>query len=239
MTTNTKFWTWEEIWSKMKSELDLEEEDFVDETEAREYANDAIDEAESLIHQLNADYFLTKYPADNGLEFVDGQDAYDMPNDIYAQKIRKVIVYQDTMVYECPRLPDMGKFAEYREARVYPSSNNYNLGYFVDNITPSNPRLKFSPVPVVGGRFEVWYYRNANRLEDLEDVCDIPEFVRFVFDYIRERVSFKEAAGSGKHQDSVNKLEETRRRMKNTLQDMAVDGEDYIEGDFSLYEEHE
>lgn len=237
MTTETKFWTWGEILAKMKSELDLDEEDFVDDDEMREYANDAIDEAEALIHTLNEDYFLTKYPTDEGVDFVDGQDLYDMPDDIYAMKIRKVIVYMDTLVYECSRLPTLEKFLEFRLARVYPNSNNYDIGYFVTNATSSDPRLQFSPVPTNGGKFEVWYIRNANRLEDPEDVCDIPEFVRYVFDYIRERVCWKEAAGSPKHQDSVQKCTETKQRMLNALQDMAVDGEDELPLDMSFYEE--
>lgn len=234
MTTNTKFWTLEEILTKMKRELDLDEEDFTDDDELREYANDAIDEAESIIHTLNEDYFLTRKP---DCDFEAGIDEYPMPEDIYATKIRKIVFYDGTVIYPVGRLGTLEKFMEYRASRSFPTYDNLSLGYFVTNITSSNPRIAFSPVPVARGKYEVWYIRNANRLEDAEDVCDIPEFVRFIFDYIRERVSYKEAAGSPKHQDSVTKLDQTRNNMRLTLQEMVIDGETELPLDMTHYEE--
>lgn len=235
MTTNTKFWTWPEIYTKIKSEMDLDEEDFIDEAEMKAYTNDAISEAEALIHTLNEDYFLTHL---ENITLESGIDAYNMPDDIYAVKIRKVLYYNGTTVYEIPRLKTLSKFIDYRLNRTFQESSNLNLCYFVTNITSSNPRIEFSPVPAAGGQFEIWYIRNANKLVDDEDVCDIPQFINFIFDYLRERICFKEAAGSPKHMDSKEKLDTTRQRMLNTLQDMAVDGEDEIEGDTSVYEEH-
>lgn len=234
MTTNTKYWKLPEIIAKMKSELDLDEEDFADDNELREYANDAIDEAESVIHTLNEDYFLTRLP-DVALE--DGVDEYPMPDDIYAQKIRKIVFYDGTFIYEVPRIGTLEKFIEYRMTRAFPTYDNLTLGYFVTNLTSSNPRIAFSPIPVARGKFEVWYIRNANRLEDNEDVCDIPEFVRFVFDFIRERVAYKEAAGSPRHADAVDKLNQTRDNMRITLQEMVIDGENELPLDMTHYEE--
>lgn len=239
MTTNTKFWTWDQISAKMMSELDiLPGDDAFDDDELREYANDGIDEAEALIHTLNADYFLTKHPTDDGTDFEDAVDEYALPADIYAMKIRKVIFYEGSEVYEIKRCRTLDQFLNYRAARQESTNtDNRNLTYFIVNATSGDPRIKFSPVPTATGAFEIWYLRQANRLEDNEDICDIHEFVSFVFDFISERVWFKRAAGSARHQTAALKLEGTRQRMVDTLQEMVVDADNEVEPDASFYRE--
>src|SRR5688500_12759195 len=77
--------TWNEIWETFaSSEVDLDLEDFVLKGEAREWANEAIDEIEADIHTIYEDYFLTLADLDFNL----GQDELPLPDNIYAMKIR-------------------------------------------------------------------------------------------------------------------------------------------------------
>jgi hypothetical protein len=235
MSTETKYWTWDEILIKVRRDHDLEDEDFLDEPELREYANEAIKECEGIIHGLNEDYFLTRYP---DAPFVDGVDVYELPESIYAHKIRNIIYFNGTDTYEIMRINRLDKFLRYRYSRANQvSGSQVRLEYFLANSASGNPRILVTPVPT-GGTYEVWYYRNANRLDDLEDICDLPEHVQYVFDYLAERIAWKEQAGSAKHQTAIARLEKTKDNMLKALQGMIVDGHDDIEADTTAYEEH-
>lgn len=233
MSTAVKYWTWAEIQTKMNNELDLNDETFIGASEMMEYANDAIRMAESKIQSLYEDYFLTRSP----LTLVQGQDAYPLPSDCYAHKLRKIIYYNGTKIYEVKRIRDWKKFMTYRMGRYYTSSTIL-YGYFLANMSTANPQIILTPPSYESGQFgEIWYLRNANQITQDTDICDIPQFIDVVFDYIRERVFFKEQAGSPKHVAAKADLDETVEDMETTLAQMVADGENTIEPDLSLYEE--
>ena len=233
MATTKKYWTWAEIYSKMKSELDLDEETFIDEDEMREYANDAIDVIESHVMTLNADYFLTRQT----LTLVDGTDSYDLPTNIYGMKLRGVIYFKGTDHYEIERIRDWYKFMEYRCLRINANSSD-DYRYFLYNEVAGSPQLLISPPSFEDGEYvELWFLRRANRLETGTDVCDIPEFISYIFDYMRERVSYKEAAGSAKHVMAREDRDATLARAIDTLSVIVPDNNNEIEQDTSFYEE--
>lgn len=237
MTVATKFWTRLEIWDKFKDENDIDDEDdFVDKTEVTGWMNDAIDIAEALIHTNYEDYFLKP----GNVALTNGVDTSDLPTDIYAVKIRSMIYSNGTNVYEVTHLPTLEKFLDYRLGRVTSQSSTDQLCFFIVNTTPGAPKIKWTPVPTETSatNVEIWYYRQANYLVNDADVCDIPDFVSFVFDYLSERLEWKRRAGSPEHIDAKEKLEMTKQLMVNTLQDMIVDGNDVIEKDMTHYEEH-
>lgn len=234
MATTTKFWTWTEVWAKIKSELDIDDEDdFIDETEAISYANDAIDEAEAEICTIYEDYFLTR----GEITLVQGQDSYDLPTTIYAHKIRGIVYYNGSDIYQVKRIRDWKKFLEYRLAR-YNQTNTEEYYFFIGNTTPGSPKIIFSPPAYEDGQLmEIWHIRQANRLATGTDVIDIPEFHTFVMDYLRERVEAKRAAGGPRHQVADQKLALSRQRMIDTLTAMVPDGQNEIEADTSTYDE--
>jgi hypothetical protein len=236
MAITTKWWTWAQIWAKLQSQLDLENEDFIDEDEMMGYANDAIEECEKMIHGLNEDYFLTRAT----LTIVAGTDTNALPTSVYAHKIRNLVFFKTGEAYEIDRLPTLEKFLAYRSERVSVSGSR-RLKYFIDNGTAGTPKILWTPVPTsehAGVTVEVWHERNANRLEDSDDICDLPACVRYVFDFCEERTWFKRAAGSARHQSSIMRLKETRDTMVLTLREMVIDGNTEIPADFSAYEEH-
>jgi hypothetical protein len=233
MATTTKFWTWTEIWTKVKAETDIDDDDdFIDETEALGYANDAIDEAEANIHSLYEDYFLSR----DTITLVNGTDAYVLPTTVYAHKIREILYYSGNKIYKVQRVRGLDKFLEYRHSRTNSTTADYV--YFIVNTTPGSPKITFSPVPAEAGQvMEIWFIRQANRLALGADVCDIPEFAQFVMDFLRERIEWKRAAGSGRHVTAVEKLNLTRQTMVDTLTGMVPDGDNEIIPNLGSYED--
>lgn len=238
-----KYYTWEEIREKIESETDTQDEDFVRPEEMLAYANEAIDEAEAEIHGIYEDYFLSyvDYPiAPPSPEDEVGQNwsGVLMPDDIYANKIRKVIFYAGgvgtTQWYPINRLKDDEKF----EAKAAAESSTGDRGYkyMIVNKTAGSPLITWVPTISETGTVRVWYLRNANRLTGASsDICDIPEFVRFIFSYMKVKIYEKE--GHPGLDDANMKLERDRAKMVSTLTEMVPDADNNIEADTSAYDD--
>jgi hypothetical protein len=83
--------TWGEIRNEVQKEYGIEGDPDYDEQELINMANRAINRVESRVIQLQQDYFLTVAEIDvteNVLE-------YDLPDDIYGQKIRRIFWDQE------------------------------------------------------------------------------------------------------------------------------------------------
>lgn len=226
-----KFWTLAEIRARIEAECDLEDEDFVRNTEFTSYVNDAIDEAEAEIHTLYEDYFL-KYASipvqanDELLSMVT-----HMP-DIYADKIRRLIfTNQGQSTYTVTRLSDWHKFEQKAVSDTQQTTDLYQ--YFLINQTPGNPQILIVPKIREAGTLTAWYLRNANRLVLETDVCDIPEFINFIFAHVKERVFGKE--GHPGYQEARQRLELERKRMNEVLANRVPDADNEIEMDLSAY----
>lgn len=229
-----KFYTWAEIRAKVERECDLEDEDFVRPEELLDYANEAIDEAEAEIHGLYEDYFLSETPP---IPVVANDTVIDMvtnlPN-IYADKIRKIIFTSGGgSVYPVTRLKNESKFEEKALADVQPTSDLYK--YMLVNTTPGAPEIQIVPKIHEAGNMKIWYLRNANRLAVDTDVCDIPEFINFIFAHMKMKVFAKE--GHPGYPEALERLERERERMLGTLQARVPDADNQIELDTSIYDE--
>ena len=229
-----KFWTWSEIRTKVEQECDLEDEDFVRPEELLAYANEAIDEAEAEIHSLYEDYFLKK----TDLAVVANDEFFSLATllpDIYADKIRKIIFREGsgTTVYPVTRLKDWKKFEQKAVADTQTTTDLYQ--YFLINSTPGNPQIMLVPKSREAGTLTVWYLRNANRLAVDTDVCDIPEFINFVFSHMKMKVYAKE--GHPGYQEALERLETERARMNAVLASRVPDMDNEIELDLSSYED--
>jgi hypothetical protein len=229
-----KFWTWAEIRTKVEQECDLEDEDFVRPEELLAYANEAIDEAEAEIHSLYEDYFLKKVD----LPVVANDEFFSLATllpDIYADKIRKIIFREGsgTTVYTVTRLKDWKKFEQKAVADTQLTTDLYQ--YFLINSTPGNPQIMLVPKSREAGTMTVWYLRNANRLAVDADVCDIPEFINFIFSHMKMKVYAKE--GHPGYQEALERLETERARMNAVLSSRVPDMDNEIELDVSAYED--
>jgi len=227
-----KYWTLTEIKTKIQQETDTEGELFVQDSELTSYINDAIDLVEAEVHGMYQDYFLTK----DTMTLVNGQEEYDMPSDIYANKFRRIVYHNGERLFTIRRLRDWKKFEDYQSEQQDPSSDLY--WYMILNETAGSPKLLLVPAAREDGAYVIrWYLRNANRLSSDSDVCDIPEFIQVIIRYVNMRIEGKE--GSPNYRMSSEELQELRSLMRDTLNNMVPDADNEVEMDLSFYEEFE
>lgn len=229
-----RYWTWAEIRTKIEEELDLEDEQFVRQSELLAYANEAIDEAEAEIHTLYEDYFLSTV----SIPVVALDESFSIPTylpNIYGDKIRKIIFVSSdgSSSYPVNRLRKADMFAYKAIADTGTTTDLYQ--YMIINSTAGAPALTLVPKSRETGTLKVWYLRNANRLTVDADVCDIPEFVQFVMAHMKVKILGKE--GNAGYQEALERLEAERARMNAVLAARSPDMENTIECDMSHYEE--
>lgn len=226
-----KYWTWAEVKAKVKRDLDIEAETFVRPEELIGYVNEAIDEAEAEIHALYEDYFLTS----EKISLVKNQDEYDLPEEIYAHKIRRVVYNNGSSVYTINRVKDWKKFETKSIADNFSTSDLYQ--FFIKNPAAGTPKLILVPTSreTVADVLEVWYLRNANRVVDDTSIIDIPEFINFIFQKLTCLIYEKE--GHPNLDRAEMKLAQEQQRMLGTLAQMVPDAENEIELDTQFYEE--
>lgn len=229
-----KYWLKSEIQDKIQADLDLEDETFITDAEMLGYMNEAIDEAEAEIQSEYEDYFLAR----TTVTLVSGTEGYALPTTIYANKIRRVIYRNGSIIYTIPRLKDSSKFETYTQGLVnLPSGDAARYSYFLENSVAGAPTIVFTPLPQESGAYiTIWHYRNANRLVNDSDVCDIPEFVSFVIQFVKVRCYEKENHPSLPL--AVQALQAQRVLMNSTLSTMVPDADNLIELDTTHYVEH-
>lgn len=226
-----RYWTWNEIKAKVEADLDLEGEVFITESELLGYANEAIDEVERQVHMLCEDYFLSRTP----LTLVNGQEAYDLPTDIYAMKIRDIIYRNGTSVFKMIRIPDWHKFEQY-EAEQVGITNTMRYGFMILNETAGAPKIIITPTPTEDGVLgKIYYIRNANELVLGTDVCDLPEAVNYVMQYVKVRCYEKE--GHPNLPKAMADLEAEKQTTITALANMVPDNLNEIEPDLRLYDD--
>lgn len=207
--------------------MDLVEEDFVDvDAEFTDYVNEAIDEAEAEIHNLNEDYFLTS----QNMSLVSGTASYVLPTDIYANKIRHIQYKQtNTQSYTVMRIGiEKLKFID----ETNPSQE---FCYHLENSLSGGVKIYFHPTPAITNStyMKMYYIRNASRVSEDDDTIDIPEFIEFIFAFIRVKIARKEMSPLlGSYEES---LERQRSLMRETLDQMIPDADQTIEADVSFY----
>lgn len=222
-----RFWSWQEIKAKIQQDTDIEDENFIRSDELLALANEAIDEAEAEIHSLYEDYFLAR-----SVVTVNAGDEYlSMPTNIYANKLREIIFKNGSTVYTIDRLKDWKKFKEKAFADANQSTNKPH--YFIINDTPGQPQIMLVPKAPDTGTITIWYLRNANRLIANADICDIPEFINFIFAHMKMKIYAKE--GHPDYAQSLERLETERKRMVEVLSNMVPDSENELEQDTTFY----
>lgn len=226
-----EYLTYADIKAKVERDLDLEDEIFITDDEMLGYANEAIDEVEKDIHTLCEDYFLTRAT----ITLVQGQEEYDLPTDIYAMKIREIIYKNGSECWSLVRCRDWHKFKNYT-ANLVNNSGTQKYGYFILNSTAGTPKLLLTPSPNEAGAYlTMWYIRNANKLTTTTSICDIPEAINYVMQYMKVKCAQKELhpnlAGM------LNDLEAMKQKVLAALSEMYPDTQNDIEPDTSHYEE--
>ena len=174
MSTEQKFWTFEQAFEKVRADTDIDEEDpdetFMTLEEFIGHFNEGIDEAERKIHKdIDEDYFLTR----DSLLMVEGESEYPMPDNIFADKIRNVRFKSGTERYQVTKIRRKDLFARIEELE---DSDNADAPYqhYIRNDTPGSRKFvllpparetaTIAPMSPVSAPITRWYLRNANRI---------------------------------------------------------------------------
>ena len=220
------FHTLATIRAKLNRDLDLEAEQFITAVELTGYINEAIDDAEAVIHGMFADYFLTK----DSLSLVSGTDAYVLPANIYANKIRRLMYSDGNRSYRVHRVKQLDILPNIQDDEYF--------RYVLENNSPGAAGIvqRFYPTPTKNESNIItrWYIRNANRLVLETDICDIPEFINYVYAHVKLSVAKKEKLGQDIQIATQAKAEE-HVLMEGTLYSLMDDEDNEVQKDFSAY----
>lgn len=232
MAIAKKYWTRGELIRKIQREGDLEGEDFISPEEMQGYFIEAVSEVEKIVHSLYEDYFLTK----TDIEIINGTGEYDLPESIYAHKIRSMYFEDGSeSPTEVVRSRDFNKMGRFTSDRFNSTGDGREFNYFLLNSVPGEPKIVFTPTPRRTGTVTVWHLRNANRFEVDSDILDIPESVNFVCQYVRVRCYEKE--GSPLLQKGMQDLVILKEQFEGILRDMVPDDNTRVPMDLTFYME--
>lgn len=224
--------TFGEAKTKVENELDLRAENFVTEVELKDWFNQAIDFLEAQIHKLGIEdeYFLKQ----DTIALVSGQADYNLPDDIYANKIKGLIYAENTTrVYTVTRVRGEHRFLDIKHTEL----NNLpteDYRYIPINQSVNNPQIRLVPPSSIDSEtaLTIWYIRNAARVAVDSDVIDIPEFFSYTIQFVKNEIKKKE--GTFSELDLLD-LQREEKNAIDTLTNMVPDGDDTILGDLSHY----
>lgn len=218
--------TYGELKNNLQMELDLQNENFITDDEYLSYFNEGVDLVESTIHTIYEDYFLTS----DSITLVSGTDLYNMPADIYAQKIRGLF-YNDNAanIYEIKRIKQLKDTLTFD-----PSTTGTNIYMYLTTNGSAGIKIKFFPVPRENSTFITrWYLRNAKRFTADNDVCDIPEFSMVITQYAKWKCMMKEGHPDANAAGQI--LQGMKQEMVETLTAKIPDEDNKIPLDTSFY----
>lgn len=218
-------WTWSEIKTKVKNDLDLWDEDFVDDTMLLAFANEAVDEAEQHVITINEDYFLQS----ESLALVTSTSTYSLPTNIYANKIRKILYSDGVTKYEIKRIRNINDTLD------IDTNDDYMYIPIVNSSGVQKIKLYPTSRETSSSNVTIWSIGNATELALDADLMNIPEAVNFVMAHMKLRILQKE--GSPKQTEQAQEVERQRQLLVDTLTAMVPDDNNEVLPDFSYYAE--
>jgi hypothetical protein len=229
------FRTFGDLNNQLKKELDLEGEEFIAPSEMIGYWNHGVSIAESHIITLGLrdKYFLSRATIDT----VQGQELYDLPTNIYANKIIRAIYLNGGTFYTIRPLDSKEMFENYQYLNSFSSTDFYR--YMITHSTPGVEKFVLVPAAreTATGVIKLWYYRDANRYALDSDVCDLPEIAyEFLHAYVREQCYGKESHVNydGAKEDRQYKEQLMQSVLSGQIQDSELS---LVEMDLSVYQE--
>lgn len=227
--------TFGDLKTQLEKEMDTEEEDFIQTEEVQNYFNSAVTLCESEIIKLGLrEQYLLK---EHYIDAVAGTSDYDLPADIVANKVRKVVYRNEATIFTVP--PLRGEAGPETEdlARINPASENYEFEIIKvgeNNVFRITPRASLS----VTSAFRMLYFAKLNRFDDDATNCDVPDICyEYILSYVRYRIYMKERHSNtqAERQDMLALLI----LMRETLQNQVADPDmDLLDMDLTHYEEY-
>jgi len=212
--------------TKIKDDLDLHEEDFVDDDMLLGFGNDAVKEA----HKEYVKRYECGLETEAALSLVSGTDTYALPSDIYETKITLIQYNDGSTIYEIKELK------EKRDIPYVQTNDDYR--YRIINTTAAGPKIKLYPTSreTSSSVVTVHYIRTAKEIALDADTVDLPGAADFIIQHIKDSVRNKEAGTLYAAEESPA-LKKQRALMEEALSDMTPDGDNMLQGDYSFYDE--
>lgn len=219
-----KIWTWGEMKAKIENDLNLKDELFIEPNELLGYANDAIDEAEQEFVAMYDKYFETY----EDLALVAGQSVYELPSDIYGNKITLIQYDNGSIKYPIRKLRDLNEIAHVCVGDDYKFRiiNRSGIGARLELFPPSRETS--------ASNARIYYLRNASEVIDDDSIIDMPEASGFIMQHIKDSCMNKEM-GSLYQAPPSAALEKQRGLMLMALGTMIPDEDNLVEQDTSFY----
>ncbi len=217
-------YTLAQIKDKIQEDLDLQEEIFIRPEELLANINEAIRDAEAKIHTIYEDYFLVSA----NIPLVAGTSEYDLPTDMYANKIRGLVYADGSDYYPILRL---------RKFDLIPYITNEEAYSFLIKNYSTGKKIALFPASRITSTTALtcWYLRNAKQLALDTDVCDIPEFANYIIQ--KAKVLCMQKEGHPLLENAEKKLMDEDKLMVETLTVSIPDEDNRISMDLSSYEE--
>lgn len=130
----------------VQNKLDIRDEDFIDDAELLEYTEEALKYCEAEIHKLNIEdqYFVSHAV----VPMVVGKFDYDMPSNIYGNKLLRVIYSNGTFTTPLKRVRDSKRFERSEDVRKYGTVTAGEYGFMlINNDIRSGTKMRLYPTP--------------------------------------------------------------------------------------------
>ena len=228
-------WTAQQVRDKVRSDLDIDEDELVTDAKMFGFINDAVRDmtAEMLKLGVEDKYYETRAK----VSLVTNQELYALPTNMYVSKLYKIL-HQRPGIRECnvvKRLRGMYEYEKYHDANLYIETNPLYT-YKILNDT-SGPQLAIIPTPIVNetDSLTLWYARKPIVVTSLSSLVDVPEeLISYVITFVKVEC-LKVDLGNPLLQPALQELVRIRQIMVDTLTDQTHDGDNSIEIDMSFY----
>jgi len=228
--------TFLEAKDKIEEETGTQGENFVSETEMFAFFNSAVDAAKAEIQKLGLwdEYFLTNA---NITTIID-QAEYDLPSNIYATKIKGITFDDGSNDYIIRRLKNRQRFLRKRQIERDDKTADYK--YFITNeSTAVGKKIVLIPPAreASATNIEIWYTRDSEKLKKDSDIIDIPEFIDFIYEFVKKSIKEKEIFPQSLGPQDLIQFNYQRKLMIDTLTEMIEDNDTILEPDFTHYQD--
>jgi len=224
-----------EMKEKIKSDLEMREEQYLPDSDIVKLINDAVSDAHKNIVRVYEDYFLSFHSQ----ELLATQSVLALPPDIFADKIRAMI-YRDGAIQTSSITCEFGKVKSLRDAlnirNVASDSTGAMRLWMITDQAVTTRSVKLIPETGKAGFVDMWYIRRPAIMVNDSDICPIPEFSDYVVQ--KAKVAYYRNDGDPRYQTEKAELLELQEQMINTLSNRTLGEDDnVIKRDVSFYED--
>lgn len=220
--------------AKVEQDLDLEEENFIQSSEMLGYTNEGLREVEKQVLTIYQDYLLDSAY----LPLVLGTSKYNRPSGIFANKIRKIVYTNGSLIYEIKEIKGSQKFMKRAFLRYANPTDEYM--YMMLNNSTNGIQIELSPASkeTSSTNIEIFFIRKVDVVSLGTDFVDkdVPESLNYLYSYVKGKCKQKENAGV-MPPDAQQEIDMQMKLLVDTLTSMIIDDSTEIEKDMSFYEE--